>query len=199
MSTRADWRNKVESDIVNPWSYYYGSPWQHSELDRQIRDRAIRDAQIRDATNLRTSDGLRRLGEIQSETCQSIAEDATGLAKTAINFNAMAFGGGFTRTTLTTPNNYRSVFQKAQPNLPSSHVIHHSLPQRYRELMRQSKVYIDELQYLRGVDPEIHGRITKEWLGFHGRCGGDPSAVQVLNFADEINERYGQYFIAPEF
>jgi len=112
---------------------------------------------------------------------------------------SLGFTGGFLRTTLTTPNNYRTIFAKARPDLPNDWVVHHTLPQRYRDLMRQAGVKIDELQYLRGVERRIHNEINAEWLRFHTRCGGDPSPVQVLNFSDEISERFRIQFIAPEF
>jgi hypothetical protein len=98
-----------------------------------------------------------------------------------------------------TPNNYRAVFLKARPDLPKDWVVHHMLPQRYRELIKSAGVDIDDLQFLRGVDPKIHAKITTEWARFHKRMGGDPTAADVARFAEEIERRFGDHFIVPGY
>jgi RHS repeat-associated protein len=60
-------------------------------------------------------------------------------------------------------NNFRALFLKARPDLPSGWAVHHSFPQRYAELMRAAGINIHDVQLLRGVSPQLHSKITTEW------------------------------------
>jgi len=84
-------------DVVNPFSWWYGDPSKHAELDRQIRDRAFRDAQRDIATRAGFAQGMQRLRDVRDQQCQTAIGDASGLAEAGIEFNAMALGGGFLR------------------------------------------------------------------------------------------------------
>jgi hypothetical protein len=95
--------------------------------------------------------------------------------------------------------NYRALFLRARPDLPSGWAVHHGFPQRYDELMRAAGVNIHEVQFLRGVSPQLHSKITTEWERFHRAAGGNPSAAQVADLAKHIDKRYGDSFVWPGF
>jgi hypothetical protein len=96
-------------------------------------------------------------------------------------------------------SNYRSLFLKSRPDLPSGWAVHHSMPQKYEELMRSAGLNIHDVQFLRGVDPQLHARITTEWARFDRAAGGNPSAARVADFAKQIDERFGGRFVWPGF
>lgn len=95
--------------------------------------------------------------------------------------------------------NYRSLFTRARPDLPKGWEVHHSMPQMYEELMRVAGLNIHEVQFLRGVSPQIHSKITTEWTHFHKAAGGNPSATQVADFAKQLDRKYGGNFMWPGF
>jgi len=96
-------------------------------------------------------------------------------------------------------SNYRTLFMKARPDLPAGWQVHHSMPQKYEELMRVAGLNINDVQFLRGVSPELHSRITTEWGRFDRAAGGNPSATQVAEFAKQIDRIYGGSFVWPGF
>lgn len=98
-----------------------------------------------------------------------------------------------------TAANYRTIFLKARPDLPSGWAVHHSIPQRYEELMRASGINVHDTQFLRGVSPQLHSKITTEWERFHRAAGSNPTAAQIAEFAKSIDQRYGNSFIWPGF
>ena len=95
--------------------------------------------------------------------------------------------------------NYRSLFKQARPDLPSGWQVHHSMPQRYEELMRASGVNVHDVQFLRGVSPQVHSKITTEWARFYKAAGGNPSAAQIADFAKHLDKRYDGSFMWPGF
>ena len=101
--------------------------------------------------------------------------------------------------TIADSSNYRQLFMLSRPDLPAGWQVHHSLPQRYEELMRISGLNVHDIQFLRGVDPGLHAQITNEWAQFHRAHGRDPTAAQVAEFAKSIDEKYGDYFVWPGF
>ncbi|MFN7551245.1 MAG: RHS repeat-associated core domain-containing protein [Pseudomonadota bacterium] len=100
-----------------------------------------------------------------------------------------------------TPNasNFHALFLRARPDLPSGWHVHHSLPQRYEELLRTAGINIHEVQFLRGVSPQVHSRITAEWARFHTRMGRDPTAAQIADFAKRIDDDFGHHFVWPGY
>jgi hypothetical protein len=60
-------------------------------------------------------------------------------------------------------SNYRKLFLDKNPRLPKGWQVHHTLPQKYEEIMKKAGVNIHEAEYLRGVDPKVHSKITNEW------------------------------------
>ena len=96
---------------------------------------------------------------------------------------------------ISTAQNYARLFRKARPDLPAHFTVHHSLPQRYRELFSDQGIDINDLQFLRGIDPAIHSKITTEWGRFHKLHGGDPTAASIAEFAKKIDKKYEDYFV----
>lgn len=95
--------------------------------------------------------------------------------------------------------NYRALFMKSRPDLPKGWEVHHGLPQQYEELMHAAGINIHDIQFLRGISPELHSKITTEWERFHRAAGRNPSAQQVAEFAKHIDKRYGGSFVWPGF
>jgi len=85
------------------------------------------------------------------------------------------------------------------PDLPKGWQVHHSLPQKYEELMRDAGINIHENQFLRGVSPQIHLKITNKWANFDKTAGGNPSAGQVADFAKQVDRLYDGSFMWPGF
>jgi len=96
--------------------------------------------------------------------------------------------------TLATKSNYRSLFLEKFPDLPSGWQVHHTLPQKYDDIMKSAGTNIHEVQYLKGIDPKIHSKITTEWGKWDKTLGRTPTADDVINFAKTINEKYGKYW-----
>jgi hypothetical protein len=65
--------------------------------------------------------------------------------------------------------------------------------------MHNAGVNIHDLQFLRGVSPQLHNKITNEWAAFDRGAGGNLSAQQVAEFAKLIDRKYGGYFVWPGF
>ncbi len=96
------------------------------------------------------------------------------------------------------PSTYRARFLRARPNLPTTWVVHHSLPQMYRELLRKVGVNVDELRHLRGIDVENHKDINSKWQEFHVQKGGNPTPKDVIDHARKIDKEYRDTFIFPD-
>lgn len=90
--------------------------------------------------------------------------------------------------------NYRSLFLKEFPGLPKGWQVHHILPQKFKSIMSKAGINIHEVQYLRGVDPKIHFKITSEWAKWEKGLGHTPTAREIQNFANTIDVRYRQYW-----
>ena len=108
-------------------------------------------------------------------------------------------GAGRGAGELASAANYRTLFKQARPDLPSGWQVHYSMPQKYEELMRASGVNIHDVQFLRGVSPQVHSKITTEWSRFDKAAGGNPSAAQIADFAKQLDKRYGGSFMWPGF
>ncbi|GFN32160.1 hypothetical protein PCURB6_24200 [Paenibacillus curdlanolyticus] len=96
-----------------------------------------------------------------------------------------------------TKNNYRKLFVKSNPGMPSNYQVHHTLPQKYESIMKDAGINIHETQYLRGVDPSIHSKITTAWTKWEKSLGRTPTAREIQDFAKEIDKQYGQYWYNP--
>jgi RHS repeat-associated protein len=96
-------------------------------------------------------------------------------------------------------SNYRALFSGARPDLPSGWQVHHSMPQKYEELMGAAGLNIHDVQFLRGVSPQVHSKITTEWGRFDKAAGGSPSAAQVADFAKQLDRKYEGTFMWPGF
>lgn len=91
-------------------------------------------------------------------------------------------------------NNYRDLYLKENPMMPKNWQVHHTLPQKYESIMRNMGMNIHETKFLRGVDPQIHTKITNEWRIWEKQLGQTPTAREVLDFAKIIEEKYGEFF-----
>lgn len=104
-----------------------------------------------------------------------------------------------TRQQIQDKTNYRKRFLKSRPDLPDGFQVHHSIPQKYQDLFDLAEVNIQETQFLRGVNTDIHSNITTEWLRFDKKNGGDPTAAQIADFAKYIDGKYNSDFVWPGF
>jgi len=107
-----------------------------------------------------------------------------------------AAGGGAARAVReASSGNYRALFKEARPDLPRDWQVHHSIPQKYEGVMGTAGVNIHDVQFLRGVSPQVHSRITMEWARFDKATGGNPSAARAADFAKQIDQKYDGSFM----
>jgi len=111
-------------------------------------------------------------------------------------------GDWFRNFRLITPNptkdNYRSLFKKANPNLPDDWPVHHSIPQRYQEEFDRHGINIHDVSMLRGVSGPNHRQITNAWERFHRAHGGTPTVDQIVDFSYQIDVDFGDRMLFPE-
>lgn len=150
---------------------------------------------------------LERLGRTEPTYNLTVGDFHTFFAGEGLAYvhNTCACGAGargaakaFTAVKATAAN-YAKLFRKARPDFPKGWPVHHSLPQRYEELMLEAGINIHDIEFLRGVEPELHQLITEEWGRFHKAMGGNPTAAQVADFAKQIDIRFGDHFVWPGF
>jgi RHS repeat-associated protein len=89
-----------------------------------------------------------------------------------------------------TKNNYRKLYLETHPGLPEGWQVHHSLPQKYENIMTDAGINIHETQYLRGIDAYTHKQITKEWQKWDKSLGRDPTSEEIIDFSRQIDEKY---------
>jgi len=85
--------------------------------------------------------------------------------------------------------NYRKTFTALRP-IPSGYEVHHSLPQKYEATMSKAGVNIHNPFRLQGVDPQTHQAITREWARWDRDLGRQPSAQEVIQFKEAIDQQY---------
>jgi hypothetical protein len=103
-------------------------------------------------------------------------------------------GAGAKKAVVATKSNFRKLFTAAHPNMPSTHQVHHSLPQKFEAIMTKAGVNIHENKFLRGVDPKIHSKITTEWGRWERALGHKPKADEIIKFAKQMDTKYWKYF-----
>lgn len=100
------------------------------------------------------------------------------------------------RPLLPTKHNYERLFREAHPNLPRTWPVHHSLPQKYVDIMRRAGINIHENRYLRGVHPDVHPKITGLWVRWDNALRGrTPTAAEVIAFAERIDRTFARFFV----
>lgn len=72
--------------------------------------------------------------------------------------------------------------------------VHHTLPQKYETIMKNAGINIHETQYLKGIDPKIHSKITNEWSKWDKKLGRTPTSQDIMDFADTIESKYRRYW-----
>ena len=80
------------------------------------------------------------------------------------------------------------------PGLPKGWQVHHTLPQKFESVLSKAGINIHEVKYLKGIDPKMHTKITNEWTKWEKNLGRTPTAKEIQNFSETINEKYGQYW-----
>ncbi|WP_437967625.1 RHS repeat-associated core domain-containing protein [Sorangium sp. So ce260] len=99
--------------------------------------------------------------------------------------------------------NYREVFFGAHPELRGQIVVHHAVEQqvlkRYPGLFTEAEIH--SLENLRGIsksaNPDVHlSQIRRSWNEFY-RTNPSPTRQQVLDFATELDARFGTKFHPP--
>jgi len=91
---------------------------------------------------------------------------------------------------------YRERFYQKYPNAPRDYKIHHRIPQKAREMGKFPPEVVDSIDNLRAVPEQIHWQINSEWANFWRR-NPNPTQKQILDFAQHIDEIFGQYFWLP--
>jgi hypothetical protein len=104
-------------------------------------------------------------------------------------------GQGAKKAVLATKNNFRRLFEQLHPRMPKRFQVHHSLPQKFEDIMKRAGINIHDMKYLRGVDPKIHSKITTEWGRWERALGHKPTSDEIIKFAQSIERRYGQHFV----
>ena len=101
------------------------------------------------------------------------------------------------------PNDYRSTFFAAHPDLEGKVIVHHAVEQqtltRFPGAVTESEIH--SLENLRGIpknmNAEVHLRgIRREWNRFY-RENPRPTKAQFLQKATEIDRLYGKNFSPP--
>jgi hypothetical protein len=97
-------------------------------------------------------------------------------------------------------NDYRATFLNAHPELEGKVWVHHGVPQRALSLYpgAVTETEIHSYENLRGipldVNRDVHlSQITKEWNDFYHKHP-DASKNELLDFATDIDGRFGHYF-----
>ena len=91
-------------------------------------------------------------------------------------------------------SNYRSLYTDKNPGLSKGWQVHHSLPQKYDGIMRDSGINIHTVKYLRGVDPEVHQKNSNEWTSWDKSLGRAPTAQEIRSFEKQIDQKYNKYW-----
>ena len=104
---------------------------------------------------------------------------------------------------------YREDFIAATPNMPSDWPVHHTLQQakRVQERFKEAGIDVDDLDYLRGVDPKLHDQInqcqTDFWKAMMDKYDCDTLAEvyekvsldDVLAHVKAMEEQYGHLWL----
>jgi len=53
---------------------------------------------------------------------------------------------------------------------------------------------VHEVLHLKGIDPEVHKLITKEWGAWDKALGRVPTPQEVIDFAKVIDGKYSKYW-----
>jgi hypothetical protein len=100
-------------------------------------------------------------------------------------------------------NDYRSTFPKVHPDLDGEVWVHHAIPQKvlkqYPNVVGEAELH--SYENLRGipldVNSEVHLRdIATAWNAFY-KSHPTTSKQELLDFATEIDGRFGHYFNPP--
>jgi hypothetical protein len=70
------------------------------------------------------------------------------------------------RAVIATKNNYRDIYKSFNPNMPDKFQVHHTLPQKYESIMGEAGINIHDVEYLRGIHPEIINKLQNR--GYSG-------------------------------
>ncbi len=93
--------------------------------------------------------------------------------------------------------NYRELYIKENPEMPKHYQVHHTLPQMYEEILNSSGKNIHENQFLRGIAPDVHRLVTKEWLQWGKSLGHTPTEQEIIDFAKKIDIKYSNDWYKP--
>ena len=119
---------------------------------------------------------LKALGRTETTYNFTVADLHTYYAgpQKALVHNCTCFtaASALAKETVATAGNYRSLFQKAVGSIREGFQVHHSIPQKYEKMFADLGINIHENQWLRGVSPAIHSKITSEWAHLIARGKG---------------------------
>ncbi len=118
-----------------------------------------------------------------------------GLGKELLSNGIKAVGKDIAKggADVATSSNYRKLFIKEFPNLPSGWQVHHTLPQKYKDILKAADINIHDARYLEGIDPKIHSKITTEWAKWDKSLGHIPTTYEISKFAKVIENKYSKY------
>ncbi|HET7437146.1 MAG TPA: RHS repeat-associated core domain-containing protein [Thermoanaerobaculia bacterium] len=81
-----------------------------------------------------------------------------------------------------TKTNYAKNF-KAVSETPAGHEVHHTFFQKYRANFAARGVNIDEMRFLRGIDPKVHARLTAAAAKLERTLGRRLTTDEVMDLA----------------
>ncbi|MEQ8671885.1 MAG: hypothetical protein RIC84_01600 [Aggregatilineales bacterium] len=100
-------------------------------------------------------------------------------------------------------NNYRGRYisqlsRDGKDRLPRDWDVHHVIPQKFRKHPEFENFDFHHPTNLRGVEgarsnDNIHSQITTEWRNWEA-SNPNPSRVEIENFANQIEQKYSQYY-----
>ena len=108
---------------------------------------------------------------------------------------------------VSTSNDYRTTFFKANPELEGKVVVHHAVEQgvlkRFPGVVNESEMH--SLENLRGIPNDLNSMLhlsslRAEWNQFYKPFmanGTMPTKIQLLQKATELDAKYGDQFIPP--
>lgn len=90
------------------------------------------------------------------------------------------------------------------PNLEYGWEVHHKIPQRYASHPEFKDFDFHDPSNLAAVggsrfrfwstEMDVHTKISKEWDAFHKAAGGNPTRAQIMDFARQVDHKYGEFY-----
>ena len=192
-----DLSNKVQAPEKPIWEFTINpikSAWDSLDVGKYVPALAVLTVVNSDLLSASLMDKFKYKNA--SEAGSSRAAEEIGVAAKEPSEAVVQIERTVTQDVSKVPNasNYRESFLKESPEMPRNYQVHHTLPQKYQEILNDTGINIHETQYLEGIDPAVHSKITSEWASWEKSLGRTPTAEEVIDFAKQIDSKYGAYW-----